>query len=397
MRNSRSAGGRLPSGASARRGGQPDAEHRSHVQVRGQPDAEHRSHVQALRFRLARHHLAERTGDAAAAAVVGLQDTPPGTAAIALAARADVGPEALGELVLVPSVRGAPLAVAPRDLPVFTAGLAPPDEAAARTVDRQRVEGARRDRGDGGARPRQRRGARQPRRRAARARRLPPGAARAPARRAALVVQGVRQPPRASVAVARHRDPRGARDRGPGGPHRGVRRPAGRRARRRPRRPARAALPPGLRPARPRLLAAVGRDRAVARRRAVGAGRRPRRGRPRRDRRVGARRGRAGARRPAGRAGRCGSCRTSIRSARAATASSWCRTRRSASGSGGSWAGPGCSSPTAGRRPVARGEAGPPARRDGRAARAAQQGGEGRGRGGGGAPRARSATPPPRR
>ncbi len=96
--------------------------------------ADPRSRIQALAFRVARHHLAERTGDPAAAAVVGLQDTPPGTAAIALAARADVGPEALGELVLVPSVRGAPLAVAPSDLPVFTAGLAPPDEAAARTV-----------------------------------------------------------------------------------------------------------------------------------------------------------------------------------------------------------------------------------------------------------------------
>ena len=48
--------------------------------------------------------------------MVGLQDTPPGTAAVALAARADVVPEALGELVLIPSVRGAPLAVAPEDL-----------------------------------------------------------------------------------------------------------------------------------------------------------------------------------------------------------------------------------------------------------------------------------------
>ena len=75
---------------------------------------------QALAFRLARHHLTERlgSGGAEAAAVVGLQDTPPGTAALALAARADVAPEALDELVLVPSVRGAPLAVAPQDLAV---------------------------------------------------------------------------------------------------------------------------------------------------------------------------------------------------------------------------------------------------------------------------------------
>ena len=91
---------------------------------------------QALAFRLARHHLLERLGadGAQAAAVVGLQDTPPGTAALSLAARAEADPEALGELVLVPSIRGAPLAVAPQDLAVFTAGLEPPDEAAAKVV-----------------------------------------------------------------------------------------------------------------------------------------------------------------------------------------------------------------------------------------------------------------------
>jgi len=91
---------------------------------------------QALALRLARHHLTERLGPAGAgaAAVVGLQDTPPGTAALALAARADVAPDALEELVIVPSIRGAPLAVAPQDLPVFTAGLAPPDEDAAKVV-----------------------------------------------------------------------------------------------------------------------------------------------------------------------------------------------------------------------------------------------------------------------
>ena len=91
---------------------------------------------QALAFRVARHHLAERLGPRQAedAAVVGLQDTPPGTAGLALAARADAPPEALGQLVLVPSIRGAPMAVAERDLAVFTAGLAPPDEEAAKVV-----------------------------------------------------------------------------------------------------------------------------------------------------------------------------------------------------------------------------------------------------------------------
>lgn len=68
------------------------------------------------------------------AAVVGLQDTPPGAAMLALAARADVGPDALDEFVTVPSVRGAPLAIAPQDVAVFTAGLEPPDEEAARAV-----------------------------------------------------------------------------------------------------------------------------------------------------------------------------------------------------------------------------------------------------------------------
>ena len=90
----------------------------------------------ALGFRVARHHLAERLDSKGtqAAAVVGLQDTPPGTAVLALAARADVAPEAIDELVLVPSIRGAPMAVAERDLAVFTAGLEPPDEEAARAV-----------------------------------------------------------------------------------------------------------------------------------------------------------------------------------------------------------------------------------------------------------------------
>ncbi|HEV2786559.1 MAG TPA: crosslink repair DNA glycosylase YcaQ family protein [Solirubrobacteraceae bacterium] len=91
---------------------------------------------QVVHFRLARHNLAQRLGPGGtpAAAWVGLQDTPPGSAAVALAARADVAPEALDELVLVPSIRGAPLAVAERDLGVFTAGLEPPDEEAARAV-----------------------------------------------------------------------------------------------------------------------------------------------------------------------------------------------------------------------------------------------------------------------
>jgi hypothetical protein len=91
--------------------------------------------AQALAFRVARHHLHERTATPHEAAVAGLQDTPPHAARIALAARvAGATPETLDELVIVPSVRGAPLAVAPSDLAVFTTGLAPPDEAAARAI-----------------------------------------------------------------------------------------------------------------------------------------------------------------------------------------------------------------------------------------------------------------------
>jgi len=85
-----------------------------------------------LAFRLARHRLGERAPDAATAAFPGLQDTPPVAAGAALAARADVGPEALEELVVVPSLRGAATAVALEDLAMFTTGLEPGDEDEAR-------------------------------------------------------------------------------------------------------------------------------------------------------------------------------------------------------------------------------------------------------------------------
>jgi hypothetical protein len=89
---------------------------------------------QVLRLRVSRHHLHERlpAGSARAAAWLGLQDTPPNAAGEALAARME-GATArdLEALVIVPSVRGAPLALAPEDLAVFTEGLSPPDERAA--------------------------------------------------------------------------------------------------------------------------------------------------------------------------------------------------------------------------------------------------------------------------
>jgi hypothetical protein len=88
---------------------------------------------QALAFRVARHHLTERTTPLEAA-VVGLQDTPPGAAGTAFAARADGGPAAFEELLIVPSLRGAPMAIDPADQALFTDGIAPPDEEAAKAV-----------------------------------------------------------------------------------------------------------------------------------------------------------------------------------------------------------------------------------------------------------------------
>jgi Winged helix DNA-binding domain len=96
---------------------------------------------QALAFRVAAHNLQERLTAGAerrAAAVIGIQDFPPGMAPVALAARVeDAG---MDELVIVYSYRGAAIAVAPADVAVFTVGLAPPDEAAARALVGNAVE-----------------------------------------------------------------------------------------------------------------------------------------------------------------------------------------------------------------------------------------------------------------
>lgn len=91
----------------------------------------------ALAVRATRQHLAARLepGESAAAAVVGLQDTPPGAAGLSLAARLTEASEAdLDALVIVYTIRGAPLAVSREDLALFTAGLAPPDDAAAKVL-----------------------------------------------------------------------------------------------------------------------------------------------------------------------------------------------------------------------------------------------------------------------
>jgi hypothetical protein len=96
---------------------------------------------QAVAFRVAAHNLHERLpagSEDAAAGVIGLQDFPPGLAPTALAARVeDADPDGL---VIVYTFRGAAVAVPAADVPVFTAGLAPPDEDAARALVGTAVE-----------------------------------------------------------------------------------------------------------------------------------------------------------------------------------------------------------------------------------------------------------------
>jgi hypothetical protein len=96
---------------------------------------------QVLAFRLAAHDLHERLpagSEDEAAAVIGLQDFPPGLAPVALAAR--VADADMDGLVIVYAWRGAAVAVPRADVAVFTAGLAPPDDGAARTLVGTAVE-----------------------------------------------------------------------------------------------------------------------------------------------------------------------------------------------------------------------------------------------------------------
>ena len=88
---------------------------------------------QVLAFRFTGHHLDRRVDPETAAGATGLQDTPPGSAAVSLAARAD---GSAGELVTVYGMRGAPFMIPARDLPVFTTALRPPDDRAAATIIR---------------------------------------------------------------------------------------------------------------------------------------------------------------------------------------------------------------------------------------------------------------------
>jgi hypothetical protein len=79
---------------------------------------------QALAFRVAGHHLHDRTDPLTAVAACGLQEHPPGWSAVALHARAD-GELDPSEVVTVNAMRGAPYVVPRRDASVFTAALVP--------------------------------------------------------------------------------------------------------------------------------------------------------------------------------------------------------------------------------------------------------------------------------
>lgn len=93
---------------------------------------------QVLAFRLAAHHLHERTDALTAVAACGLPDVPPGWAAVALRARSEqeLDPDSV---VTIHLMRGAPFVVPRADRDVFTAGLAPPDDGGWKAIVGGRV------------------------------------------------------------------------------------------------------------------------------------------------------------------------------------------------------------------------------------------------------------------
>ena len=96
-----------------------------------------------IAFRLGAHHLIERLGENGlleAAGRCGIQNSPPGSALLALHARErDLTPERLAEAVAGEKsllqtwcMRGAPFYFPAADAPIFTTGVLPPTEAARR-------------------------------------------------------------------------------------------------------------------------------------------------------------------------------------------------------------------------------------------------------------------------
>ncbi len=107
---------------------------------------------QVLAFRLGSHNLARRLSPGSllkAAGACGIQNTPPGSAALALHARVeglkpvdiDHALAADKTLLQTMSLRGTPLVFPAADAAVFTAGLLPEDEASLRVFILGAVEG----------------------------------------------------------------------------------------------------------------------------------------------------------------------------------------------------------------------------------------------------------------
>lgn len=107
------------------------------------PDIIAADREQALAFRLASHHLAARLAPGSllvAAGVCGVQDSPPGSAALALHARVSgLTPAAIEQaltndkiMLRAWSIRASPVIFPAKDAAVFTAGLLPDDEASMR-------------------------------------------------------------------------------------------------------------------------------------------------------------------------------------------------------------------------------------------------------------------------
>ncbi|MEV4422251.1 crosslink repair DNA glycosylase YcaQ family protein [Patulibacter sp. NPDC049589] len=87
--------------------------------------------AQALAFRVAGHHLHERTDPLTAVAACGLQEYPPGHAAVALHARAGDVPDddpVWSELMTVNAMRGSPYVVPRADVAIFTTALVPEED-----------------------------------------------------------------------------------------------------------------------------------------------------------------------------------------------------------------------------------------------------------------------------
>ena len=107
------------------------------------PVADRVSKGDVVAFRLGAHHLTERLGEDGlldAAGRCGIQDSPPGSALLALHARVrnltqeQVADAVAGEKSLLQTwcMRGSPFYFPAADAPVFTTGVLPPTEEAMR-------------------------------------------------------------------------------------------------------------------------------------------------------------------------------------------------------------------------------------------------------------------------